>query len=485
MPPDRMIYPIDVQLKGPAHGRPMQLQLAGEGEMARQPQSGGVAGGSKRVVQRTSSFYPGRNYVFGPEPSFDPSPRDYDAYPTTEEDSNNEEDIAVLTQGQPGKIREMMATERPSWPDSATSARHPTSMSRTVSTETVSSHDDTSPQNNGTRPMMPPALESETSVAVVPPRLRRDQEQGTTESPSPAWPTESPLPAWPADTDLCFAPGGTRVMLTLQRPLIRTVIQDAIEDLRASLTFNNAFPDSIVAISFIQHSLNSAAEKHCPAASSILRRLSHDERYVSKITPVLRARISLIRSDVKERCNSIILGEFLSMPLLDIVRSVEWQCSGYHYMYPKASKGVGSSTLVMGSKPYRNNRIILAIRNLYFTGGGTSFAVQFDHLFPISPGDDEATAREVPISMVALVATALYASIIEWRTGSQQVTEFSANTYFDVYQGHINTLRLIRDKRGNAFHRMMADIYSQASSSAAGDGASGAPIAQLDLECLE
>jgi hypothetical protein len=56
----------------------------------------------------------------------------------------------------------------------------------------------------------------------------------------------------------------------------------------------------------------------------------------------------------------------------------------------------------------------------------------------------------------------LYATLYEWRTGEQQVTEFSANAYLDVYQGHVNTLKHIRAERENGFHLMMADIYARA-----------------------
>jgi hypothetical protein len=86
---------------------------------------------------------------------------------------------------------------------------------------------------------------------------------------------------------------------------------------------------------------------------------------------------------------------------------------------------------------------------------------------------------EVPIPMLALVATAvssliffsfqchsdifqLYAAIYEWRNGERQSKEFSANAYMDVYQGHIDTLNHIRERRNSAFHVMMADVYSQA-----------------------
>lgn len=57
----------------------------------------------------------------------------------------------------------------------------------------------------------------------------------------------------------------------------------------------------------------------------------------------------------------------------------------------------------------------------------------------------------------------LYATIYEWRTGEQQIAEFSANAYLDVYLGHVNTLKHIQNNREGAFHLMMADIYRQAS----------------------
>jgi hypothetical protein len=67
--------------------------------------------------------------------------------------------------------------------------------------------------------------------------------------------------------------------------------------------------------------------------------------------------------------------------------------------------------------------------------------------------------------MVAFVATAvratyqlrlytnlkaqLYASIYEWRlpVGDHEASEFSANAYLDVYNGHISTLNHIREQR--------------------------------------
>jgi hypothetical protein len=64
--------------------------------------------------------------------------------------------------------------------------------------------------------------------------------------------------------------------------------------------------------------------------------------------------------------------------------------------------------------------------------------------------------------MLTLSTLQLYAALHEWRTGVRHVVGFTANAYLDVYQGHINTFEHIQEKRGNAFHTMMGDIYSRA-----------------------
>jgi hypothetical protein len=79
----------------------------------------------------------------------------------------------------------------------------------------------------------------------------------------------------------------------------------------------------------------------------------------------------------------------------------------------------------------------------------------------------------------------LYATLHEWSTGEQQVTEFSANAYLDVYNGHVNTLKHIRANREGAFHLMMADIYTQANTSAITESNSVVPIAELDLDDID
>jgi len=80
-------------------------------------------------------------------------------------------------------------------------------------------------------------------------------------------------------------------------------------------------------------------------------------------------------------------------------------------------------------------------------------------------------------------------------------SDFLANSYLNVYQGHIDTFHYIQEHRTGAFHLMMLDIYAQARCVSsfinllssliyyyifsAGEEATAVLIAVIDLEELE
>ena len=67
-------------------------------------------------------------------------------------------------------------------------------------------------------------------------------------------------------------------MLTVQRPLICAVIQDAIERTHATLMFSNAFLDTFDMLDFIREALVMAAEAN-DKAKDIHKCLLSDEEY--------------------------------------------------------------------------------------------------------------------------------------------------------------------------------------------------------------
>jgi hypothetical protein len=175
---------------------------------------------------------------------------------------------------------------------------------------------------------------------------------------------------------------------------------------------------------------------------------------------------------------------FVAIPdVPTVVGIVQTQLSNYCYTFPTSTPGDPFNAPTIRSRPYRNARIITVIRDMYFIGGSMSFARRYESQFPTWRDNKGNIRREVPVPMLALAATALYAAIREWRTGTHHSIDFSANGYLDVYQGHVDTLMHISERRNNAYHVMMCDIYYQASSSVGGNVA--ATIADLNLEEIE
>ena len=67
---------------------------------------------------------------------------------------------------------------------------------------------------------------------------------------------------WPPETNLVISPK-RKVKLTIQQPVIRVLLKDAIKSVRASLLFDNAFPNTDEALTVIQKSIFYAAERYC------------------------------------------------------------------------------------------------------------------------------------------------------------------------------------------------------------------------------
>ena len=94
---------------------------------------------------------------------------------------------------------------------------------------------------------------------------------------------ESCVPISQHDIDLVFLQGSTKLMLTSQQPLIRAIVSDLIETLRAFLLFRNAFPDANVVFSFTREALHLTTEGHRPGGTHVQNRLEDDTEYAAKL----------------------------------------------------------------------------------------------------------------------------------------------------------------------------------------------------------
>ncbi|KAF8259217.1 hypothetical protein EI94DRAFT_1813701 [Lactarius quietus] len=383
-------------------------------------------------------------------------------------DWNDDEQSFELALKNPSRFADVMATEQPTWLSGEVEESPATPLTPTSSLDDV----DTGANLNGQARVVSTPVPATMAVSATPEAELSDG-------------SVSPVP--PNDTLMkIFLYGSMKLMLTHQRPIIHVVVQDTIDQLRASLLVRNTFPDAVVAFAFTKDALHVAAER-CdkPGATLLKSRLQDDDDYVAKLVSLPRARISLIRSEVKDRCAAISASAILGIgSALEVAQVIGSQLSNYTYTFLRVPPNFGAGGLIKCSLPYRNERIIAVIRELYFTGGTMSFASRFGHMFPVHFGNNGSPSREVPIPMVALVATALYATLYKWCTGEQQAHEFSTNAYMDVYAGHVNMFRHILKNQEQAFHVMMSNIYAQASTTPSTLSAVS-PIAELDLNTLD
>lgn len=100
-------------------------------------------------------------------------------------------------------------------------------------------------------------------------------------------PEELPSSIWPSETDLVYTSGSNKLRLTIQHTYVKAVIHDAVENIKASIMFDDAFPNANVCITFATEALTLAAKGRLPSSRDILARLTDDSQYLAKIIPLV------------------------------------------------------------------------------------------------------------------------------------------------------------------------------------------------------
>lgn len=88
-------------------------------------------------------------------------------------------------------------------------------------------------------------------------------------------------------------PGSNKILLTLQRPVMRAVFHDTFERIRAAMMFQNAFPNVYDTIEFITDNIIRAAES-VDQATNIFNRLVLDGEYTTRMTRLVSPYFTLV-----------------------------------------------------------------------------------------------------------------------------------------------------------------------------------------------
>ncbi|KAI0746221.1 hypothetical protein C8Q80DRAFT_1121117 [Daedaleopsis nitida] len=237
-------------------------------------------------------------------------------------------------------------------------------------------------------------------------------------------------------------PGGV-LSLTAQHPHIVGTVRRSFTLMERELLFVNAFPDAVGRFRFVAKAMQTAAGdlghlglKQC---------LCTDEDFLRALIPLTNQRASTFRGVVKKITDSSVVA-FYELKPGQCTAKIDFLLEWLVYIYPHTFKVGDGQSLVSYAKPYQHNIVEHALRTCFFDGTHSP-AAREAHRFS-SVLDDRPDEKEVPLAMLALVATAIHASLTEWKSGAHKTIPFSADMYLDVYNEHVITLNGIKDGNG-------------------------------------
>jgi hypothetical protein len=104
-------------------------------------------------------------------------------------------------------------------------------------------------------------------------------------------------------------PGSNKVLLTVQTPLLREVIVDAIERTRSNIICGNAFPEVFDTLEYIRDALTGASEAK-EEAKDIYRRLLGEHAYFINLSRLVSC--SILMSNVANIRFSLVRASLFS-----------------------------------------------------------------------------------------------------------------------------------------------------------------------------
>jgi len=247
---------------------------------------------------------------------------------------------------------------------------------------------------------------------------------------------------WPQETRLVH-PAKGRWSLRIQNRSVKAVVQDSFPLAQCYVASVDAFPCPKEKVKMGRDVLYRAATEG--GFDTIADRLSRDRWYGIWLSPLVDARISIFRGDVRSVAGAAIA----SYGIIDPYQADEYLLPDLTYIYPVDP----ATKKLRDDKPYRHPAIETTIRAAFFNRKDS------DDLIGLCgssiPGSEEP---EVPIPMVALSATAIHAALDDYAgpRGS-----FSAELYKDTYLRHVATLENIKESNVQAFHVIMASLYTR------------------------
>ncbi|KAG6907624.1 hypothetical protein DXG01_008160 [Tephrocybe rancida] len=283
---------------------------------------------------------------------------------------------------------------------------------------------------------------------------------------------------WPPDAHYVPPAAGSRSIALMAQPrFMRALIKAGIYQVTTNLLFVDAFPSVTTINDYYRVVLVDKAA--ALDIESLVDRINNDSVLLDHISCLFTTHLSNVCCNVKKTTLPKIETSFnITGTVVERCEIVKALLSSGDYIYFRKAGG-----LIVRTRPYFHNIIILAIRELFFSGAWGSLASKHASRFTSSM-DIEPFSKELelPLAMV-------YASLDDWNSSFLKKSKFNADAYEDIYHGHELFLNNIWNDRSCADHRLMADMYNEMSSNSQGGHPAQAvannAMAILDLAAME
>ncbi|KAH7926059.1 hypothetical protein BV22DRAFT_1119098 [Leucogyrophana mollusca] len=255
---------------------------------------------------------------------------------------------------------------------------------------------------------------------------------------------------WPEETHLVYSTDGKTILLKEQQPHIRKILRATIVEFFKSIVFVNAYPSDDKTETAIK-ALVAVAKRL--DYENIEQRLKKDIDYAGALAAVPVGRLSKFRGDIKKIASQCAISEYLlrSGCADQIVELLEDDA----YIYPCNAKGEA-----IYHEPFCHPAMIAVLKAAFFDGP-TSLGMKC--LDDFTSVVDDSDDPELPSAMVSLAATALYAVLVDWRSGSPPSATtkgtFNANQFLSVYERHEDFLARIFENSRKKYHVLMARLH--------------------------
>ncbi|KAI9460725.1 hypothetical protein F5148DRAFT_1369187 [Russula earlei] len=247
----------------------------------------------------------------------------------------------------------------------------------------------------------------------------------------------------------------SNLLLNSQDDRVKKVIQHSFIFLWASFTWIDAYPDLMAIVEYLRKALLKAA-MHLKV-NEMVDRLSNDAEYGMALSGLLSARISAWRVQPKKNAVLAVATNY-RISRNNVNRTAAWLKElAYIYCGDVADDSKKQKHSLDPARPYENPLILAVLEQCFFTGPA-SIGARLPSKFK-SSRSDRPDEKEIPIPMLALVATGVYAAIKEWECSPHIKADFGSNIFENTYRRHVDFLRKILKDGPNKYHAMMHRIY--------------------------